>query len=251
MPNLEVQVARVRGICNSKLEEGDSFLIRWLHMAPPRNGRFCNVAFASIIMNVGRLALQEGPIHISCPDPGTGDGGNVVFRLSLAGGQALVDSEWVDIVRPINIRPVEIIGGCPAGLTLDDQFQIKGMRLENPRQGALCLLAFGNFPWMVWQLQSGSRFFSHSSCPGCTAQLEHENRVVFLLGHADKWELCEIISEYRQLCRRWEETQAARQLRVEAMGCQDRGDYSGAAQKMRAALEELKRVAAFSRRHGV
>ena len=143
-------------------------------------------------------------------------------------------------MRTINVRPVEIIGDCPANLTSDDEFQIVGVRLENPRQSNLCFLAFCHFPMMVWQLQSESRFFSHSSCPGCISRLDQENRVVFLLGHADKWELCQIISEYRRLCREHGEPETASRLRVEAIQHQDRGEYQEALRVMKAALRELQ-----------
>lgn len=146
-------------------------------------------------------------------------------------------------MRTINIRPVEIIGRCPADLTPGDEFQIKGMRLENPKRSNLCFLALSHFLMMIWQLQSESRFFSHASCPGCTMRLDQENRVVFLLGHADKWELCQAISEYRRLCREREESERARELKVEAIEHQNRGEYAKALQRMKAALEELKRVA--------
>jgi len=147
-------------------------------------------------------------------------------------------------MRTINIRPVEIIGRCPANLTLEDEFQIKGMRLENPKRSNLCFLVISHFPMMIWQLQSESRFFSHASCPGCIMCLDQENRVVFLLGHADKWELCRAISEYRLLCRDWREPETARRLKTEAIEHQNRGEYAEALQKMEGALEELRRVAA-------
>ena len=146
-------------------------------------------------------------------------------------------------MRKINIRPVEIIGNCPASLALGDQFQIEGMKLGNPRQSNLCFLALSHFPIMIWQLQSESRFFSHASCPGCISRLDQENRVVFLLGHADKWALCQIISEYLRLCRQCEEPEIARRLKEEAIQHQNRGEYAEAARKMEAALKELKRVA--------
>jgi hypothetical protein len=140
----------------------------------------------------------------------------------------------------INIRPVEIIGECPAGLSLEDEFWIEGLRVENPKGSNLCFLALSHIPLMVWQLQSGSRFFAHASCPGCITRLDRENRVVFLLGHSDKWELCKVISEYRRLCRERGESERARQLRSEAMEYQNRGEYDKALEKMRAALRDLE-----------
>lgn len=139
----------------------------------------------------------------------------------------------------INIRPVEIIGTCPVGLSLEDEFQVEGLRLKNPR-GNLCFLALSHLPPMIWQLQSESRFFAHASCPGCITKLDRENRVVFLLGHSDKWELCQAISEYRRLCREIGESERAGRLRSEAIEYQSRGEYQAALEKMKAALEELR-----------
>lgn len=80
MADVKAEVVRVRGTCNARLEEGDSFLlVRGLREG---NDKACRTALASILMNVGRLKLQEGPIYVSCPDPGTGKGGNVIFKVS-------------------------------------------------------------------------------------------------------------------------------------------------------------------------
>jgi hypothetical protein len=72
--------------------------------------------------------------------------------------------------------------------------------------------------------------------------MEEENRVVFLLGHSDKWPLCEVISEYMRLCRRVGESDAAARLRVEAIGHQDDQDFAAAELKMRLALKILRRA---------
>jgi len=142
----------------------------------------------------------------------------------------------------ITAKPVQVIGNCPAGLTSDDEFQIDGLRLENPQGRRLCFLALSQFPLGqgVWQLQSGERFFSHVSCPSCMLRPTQENRVVFLLGHADKWELCQYISEYVALRQHHEEPEGARRAREEAMLYQDRGEYVAAAKKMAMALRALK-----------
>lgn len=147
-------------------------------------------------------------------------------------------------MRTINIKPVEIIGHCRANLTLDDEFQIEGVKLENPKKSNLCAFALSYVPPIVMQLQRERRFFAHASCMDCT-RLARENRVSFLLGHADKWELCQAISEYDRLCGRCEEPEVARRLKEEAIQHQDRDEYSEATRKMKAALEELKRVVAF------
>lgn len=146
-------------------------------------------------------------------------------------------------MKTVIIRPVEIYGHCPAGLTLDDEFRIEGMRLEDPRGSRICFLALSQFAigMGIWQLQAGERFFSHVSCPGCTSQLAQENRVVFLLGHADLWRLSQLISAYLRLARGRAETETALRLKEEAIAHQSRGEYAEATRKMEAALEEMER----------
>ena len=144
-------------------------------------------------------------------------------------------------MKTINIKPVEIIGSCPAGLTPTDEFQFVGMRLQNVKNSNICFLALSQIPigQGIWQVQSKERFFSHVTCPGCIADLEQENRVVFLLGHADKWELCQSISEYLRLSKKYEESELAVKLKSAAIEQQDRGEYSAAAETMKAAVEAL------------
>jgi hypothetical protein len=64
--------------------------------------------------------------------------------------------------------------------------------------------------------------------------------VVFLLGHADKWELCKLISEYLELCHNHPEPAAARKAKEDAILLQNQGEYAEAAQKMEKALYALK-----------
>ena len=146
-------------------------------------------------------------------------------------------------MKTINIKPVQVIGSCPAGLTLADEFQFAGMRLENPKNSSICFLAVSQIPigQGIWQVQSEERFFSHVTCPGCIADLEQENRVVFLLGHADKWELCQSISEYLRLSKKYEESDLAVKLKNVAMQQQGGGEYSAAAETMQAAVKALTR----------
>lgn len=147
-------------------------------------------------------------------------------------------------MKRIVVEPVEIIGQCPAGLTAEDEFQIVGMSLENPDNSRLCFLAISQLSigQGVWQLQNEERFFSHVSCPGCTFDLDRENRVVFLLGHADKWKLCRRISTYLKLSKVRGEPENALKLKEIAIQQQDRGDYEAAAQTMQAALEALEEI---------
>ena len=146
-------------------------------------------------------------------------------------------------MKTIKIKPVEVVGVCRAKLTPDDEFQIKGMNLENPAQSKLCFLSLGHFPPIVSQLQHEHHFFAHLACPDCLSRMEQENGVVFLLGHEDKWDLCQAISEYRRLCKAYaEEPEFAKQLEQEATRYQKQGEYVKATEKMQAAVQELKRV---------
>lgn len=71
----------VRGeICNARFEEGDAFTLERLRFVPQGHDKACCFAFASIVASMGRLKRQN-PICVSCHDPGTGAGANVIFEL--------------------------------------------------------------------------------------------------------------------------------------------------------------------------
>ena len=145
-------------------------------------------------------------------------------------------------MKTILLKPVEIIGHCPAGLMPTDELKISGMNLTNPEQSRICFLALSHFPPSIWQLQSESRFFSHVTCPGCITDMDHENRVVFLLGHEDKWDLCLVISDYLNLSHQYGEPTRAICLKEQAIRLQNQGLHSKALRPMREAVKELKRA---------
>jgi len=147
-------------------------------------------------------------------------------------------------MKTIKIKPVQIIGQCRAGLTVDDECQIKGMNLAAVGRSKLCFLALGHFAPIVAQLQSGKRFYAHLACPDCLSRRDQENGVEFLLGHADKWALCRAISDYYHLSGLGPESEAAKQLKAEARQLQTAGSYGPATQKMVQAVAELKRAVA-------
>lgn len=142
-------------------------------------------------------------------------------------------------MQRIQISPVEIIGNCPAELKVGDVLQIEGMRIINPEKNKLCFLMLSQIPNVIWQLQSDQRFFSHVSCPGCTLSLQMENRVVLLLGHADKWELCQLISEYRRLIKLRGENQRATKLIERAIQLQNESQFTKATKVMRQAIDAV------------
>ncbi len=143
-------------------------------------------------------------------------------------------------MNKIKIKPVEIIGECPISLTMEDEFQINGMELENPNKSSICFASISQMPISTWQLQGGNRFFAHVSCPGCTMDLENENRVVFLSGHVGKWALCQSISEYLRLSKRYGEPDYAQALKELAIEFQNLGEFEQAESKMKRALRALQ-----------
>ena len=89
MAHVTAEAIAVRGYCNAALEVGDQFILEGLRITPQCGDKSCTLAFASLVNNVGRLRLQQGPICVACPDPGTGEGGNVLFRLSWEADDAI------------------------------------------------------------------------------------------------------------------------------------------------------------------
>lgn len=82
MTGIQVEVVKVQGYCQGKLEVGDLFRFSSLEIVPIGHQKSCCTAFLTLITNAGRLKLTNNPIFISCPDPGTGLGGNVIFQIS-------------------------------------------------------------------------------------------------------------------------------------------------------------------------
>lgn len=83
----KIRVVTVSGTCNAGLEEGDVFSLEGLRLRSEGNSKECCIALATLVMNLGRLRVQEGPLYVSCPDPGLGLGGNVIFEV-FADGEA-------------------------------------------------------------------------------------------------------------------------------------------------------------------
>jgi uncharacterized repeat protein (TIGR04076 family) len=79
--DLYIEVVRVRGTCNAGLREGDIFVARGSEIVPQSDAKPCPMALTTIMMNAGRITLERRPIYVSCPDPGTGEGGNVILCL--------------------------------------------------------------------------------------------------------------------------------------------------------------------------
>jgi uncharacterized repeat protein (TIGR04076 family) len=78
---IKIEVIAVRGKCNAGLAVGDTFLLDNWRIMSGNADKMCCVALASIVASGCRWKLHEGGLCVSCPDPGAGEGGNVIFRL--------------------------------------------------------------------------------------------------------------------------------------------------------------------------
>ncbi|MBN2002268.1 MAG: TIGR04076 family protein [Anaerolineae bacterium] len=77
-----IRVVKVKGRCNAGLEVGDTLFMDGLALVPRQDDKVCYVALASIMASIGRLSLSQPVVCVSCPDPATGAGGNVIFEIS-------------------------------------------------------------------------------------------------------------------------------------------------------------------------
>ena len=82
MPDVRIEIVRTRGKCNADFHEGETFLYKGSQLIGTERGFDCLFAQATIVTNLGRLRLEKCPMYLSCPDPGSGEGGNVTFRIS-------------------------------------------------------------------------------------------------------------------------------------------------------------------------
>ena len=78
----EAKVVKVSGKCNAGYKIGDSIFIDRDKSLINKNesDNLCIWALISIASNMCRVDENES-ILTSCPDPGTGRGGNVVFKV--------------------------------------------------------------------------------------------------------------------------------------------------------------------------
>lgn len=83
MDIIRAKIVQIQGVCNAGLKVGDEFIVKDWEILPCKQENTCSLAFASIVNNAGRVRIYPNPIFISCPDPGTGEGGNVIFELSI------------------------------------------------------------------------------------------------------------------------------------------------------------------------
>lgn len=95
----------------------------------------------------------------------------------------------------VRIGPSRIFGRCPAGYRVGDEFIIDGTNVSVVK-GPICYVALSAFTAQVTQIQRQQRTTSHLSCPGCSFDSKQDNRVVFVLGSEETWNLSKKFSEY-------------------------------------------------------
>lgn len=81
MNTLKAKIVRVQGLCHAGFAVDEEFQITEYQILPCSHSKTCALAFASLVNSLGRMKIENQPILISCPDPGTGEGGNVIFKL--------------------------------------------------------------------------------------------------------------------------------------------------------------------------
>jgi uncharacterized repeat protein (TIGR04076 family) len=75
-------VVRVTGTCNAGYRVGDQVVVD-LDTAcidKEQSGQLCVFALGAVLANMGRIRPGEQALA-SCPDPATGLGGNVIFKI--------------------------------------------------------------------------------------------------------------------------------------------------------------------------
>ncbi len=76
-------VVRVTGTCNAGYKIGDKILVDLDNACinKEESGNLCIFAISAILANMSRITRGEDALA-SCPDPATGLGGNVIFKIT-------------------------------------------------------------------------------------------------------------------------------------------------------------------------
>ena len=77
------RVVRVTGTCNAGYKVGDKITVNLDNACidKAQSSNLCIFALSAILANMARIGGGEKALA-SCPDPATGRGGNVVFRVT-------------------------------------------------------------------------------------------------------------------------------------------------------------------------
>lgn len=139
----------------------------------------------------------------------------------------------------IRAGPSRIFGKCPAGHQMGDELIIDGTIVQAVK-GPICYVAMSAFTDQVTQIQRRERVTSHLSCPGCCFNSELENRVVFVLGSEDAWELSKKYSAYNWGRLEGRETETSAHYRDLCWELTQTGNYSEAEKAIENAMKHLK-----------
>ncbi|MFW9922851.1 MAG: hypothetical protein ACFFDW_06125 [Candidatus Thorarchaeota archaeon] len=150
-------------------------------------------------------------------------------------------------MKPIRVKPIEIIGECPLTISFCDEFYVEGTEIRNPRNSTLCLLSITHLYEGIWAIQGNQALIMHCSCPGCIKDLNKENRVSFMLGFEENWIVGEIINKYNKLLKKYKEPEDAKKLRLkaEAFLIGEKKDLEKALQGLKTALKMYKKCSGF------
>ena len=82
MRHAVAEVVRLKGTCNAGYRSGDKVVVNLDNACidKKQSDSLCIFALNAILANMSRIRQQD-TILASCPDPGTGLGGNVIFQI--------------------------------------------------------------------------------------------------------------------------------------------------------------------------
>ena len=130
--------------------------------------------------------------------------------------------------------PSRIWGTCPAGHQIGDEIVIEGMAVRAVK-GPLCYAALSAFTGQVMQIKRG-RATNHLSCPGCVAESDQENRVVFVLSSEEARDLSIKFSAYNWARIDGRETERSAYHRSQCWTFTKAGDYAQAEREIERAI---------------
>jgi uncharacterized repeat protein (TIGR04076 family) len=83
MRRVIAEVVRVTGTCNAGYIVGDKVIVNLDNACidKEQSDNLCIYALSAILANLARIRGDENALA-SCPDPATGHGGNVIFRIT-------------------------------------------------------------------------------------------------------------------------------------------------------------------------
>ena len=135
--------------------------------------------------------------------------------------------------------PSRIFGTCPAGYQMGDEMIIDDKAICAAK-GPICYVALSAFTCQVRQIQRGERATNHLSCPGCGSDLEHDNRVVFVLSNAQTRGLSHKFSAYNWARIDGRATEASARYCELSWKLTQAGNYAQAERAIEEAIKHLK-----------